>query len=139
MGGILRLATHDAMSYSKYENNGGMDGCLQFDDIVNRGLEKYRDLLQPVYEHYSSLMSRADFWALASLAVIEAAGGPRIPFQWGRVDAAHCPEDGGRLPDPTKGHGHVMKLFTRLGFTAEEAVALMGAHTIEGLGWLSEA
>lgn len=38
-----------------------------------------------------------------------------------------------RCPDASKGVNHVMNTFFRMGLTAEEAVALMGAHTVGGM------
>ena len=54
-----------------------------------------------------------------------------IPFRWGRVDAASCEYDEGRLPDSEQGYNHIMAWAgDQLGFTERETVALMGAHTL---------
>ncbi|KAK3255796.1 hypothetical protein CYMTET_35041 [Cymbomonas tetramitiformis] len=130
IGVVVRLAFHDAGTFSTQAGNGGMDGCVLWDDADNGGLTDARDMLAPVYESHSSIISLADFWSLASITMIEAAGGPVIPFQWGRIDATSCATDAGRLPDAEQSHAHVVEVFTRLGFTTEEMVALMGAHTL---------
>ncbi|KAK3276300.1 hypothetical protein CYMTET_15618 [Cymbomonas tetramitiformis] len=130
LAGVVRLAFHDAGTFSTAAGNGGMDGCLLWEEADNGGLPDVRDLLAPVYEDYNTWMSLADFWALAGITMVEAAGGPTIPFQYGRVDAASCTTDAGRLPDAEQGHAHVLEVFSRMGLSVRDLVALMGAHTL---------
>jgi L-ascorbate peroxidase len=77
---------------------------------------------------------------MASAVAVEVCGGPKIPMRYGRVDvnkAEECPAEG-NLPDGNAPFGdgsadaseHVKKIYTRMGFNDQEAVALSGAHTI---------
>jgi catalase (peroxidase I) len=78
-------------------------------------------------------MSLADLVQFASNVAIEFTGGPRMPFCYGRVDFDAESSQLDRLPEPenestkdifaTMGKG-------RLGLTAEEIVAVLGAHTV---------
>ncbi|KAK3278063.1 hypothetical protein CYMTET_13974 [Cymbomonas tetramitiformis] len=130
IGGVVRLGWHDGSTYSQEDSNGGMDGCLNFDDPANKGLRGIWQELRPVYRNYEDVCSRADFTSLATITVIKAAGGPDIEIPYGRVDADECDEDWGRFPSLKKSRDHVRKVFRRMGFTMQEAVALMGAHTV---------
>ena len=63
---------------------------------------------------------------------MEFTGGPKIPFQFGRMDDAdgsRCPPNG-RLPDAAQGAGHLREVFFRMGFNDREIVALSGGHTL---------
>lgn len=76
-------------------------------------------------------------YTLAGVVAVEEAGGPTISFRFGRDDfesGATSPPDG-RLPDADKGSGkktidHVRDVFYRMGFTDNEIVALLGAHSM---------
>ena len=60
-------------------------------------------------------------------------GGPHIPWVPGRWDSTTKDDipSRGRLPDPSLGKGHLVDLFLdRLGFTPQEATALIGAHCV---------
>lgn len=76
------------------------------------------------------------FLSLSSLAgcvAVEQMGGPHIEWTGGRRDKtneAECPPQG-RLPDAALGKDHVLDVFvSRMGFTVQETVALIGAHTV---------
>ena len=75
LGGIVRLAAHDFMDFDQNSvTAGGMDGCIDFAHPSNHGLPEdvWCDdcLLTEVFENYSDVMSRADFWVAAAHAVI---------------------------------------------------------------------
>ena len=67
----------------------------------------------------------------------EYAGGPTIPYKFGRIDALdgeNSPPDG-RLPDADKGSSkktsqHMRDVSGRMGFSDREMVCLIGAHTL---------
>lgn len=117
---------------------GGMDGCIDFAHPSNHGLPEdvWCDdcVLTGVFENYSDVMSRADFWVAAAHAVIRLSSNNALDlkseFTFGRLDTDSCPESGPRLPlssDCTEVEGVFLD---RLGLTLTDAVALLGAHTI---------
>jgi len=160
MGGILRLSFHDSVTYNT-DGTGGPDGCVNFTDPDNGGLDKVvftkvnpatLYTLNDLYSRFSAVSSRADFWAVAANVAVMLGGGPDIAqrsgascsskpcvsVRWGRVDAATCTSDKGRFPSTQLAHQHILDILkTRLGFVEKEIVALMGAHTI-GRTLLSE-
>uniref|UniRef100_A0A0A9W785 Cytochrome c peroxidase, mitochondrial n=1 Tax=Lygus hesperus TaxID=30085 RepID=A0A0A9W785_LYGHE len=97
---------------------------------ANAGLEVARKRLEIVKKKFPEI-SYADLWTLASVVAIEYAGGPAIPWRPGRSDASSkqyyiVPD--GRLPDGSLGADHIHDTFSRMGFTPQETVALIGAH-----------
>jgi len=79
---FLRLAFHDC--------TGGCDGCVDLQEIKNRGLELPIAELEPLVEKYNGLLSRADMWAMAALVgadISQPRGDFRVDFKfdsWGR-------------------------------------------------------
>jgi len=138
----LRLSFHDCV--------GGCNGCLNVDNPSNGGLSDLVEQLETLYqdEGYSSLISRADFWALAGIAAVDkgienanedcdsddcAVPDSGLVFQWGRQDCSTSPytTDDVGLPGSTLDHDGVMDFFaTEFGFDENQTVALMGAHTL---------
>ncbi|KAF7724106.1 heme peroxidase [Apophysomyces ossiformis] len=134
---VLRLAWHSSGTYDKHKKNGGSDGATmrfktEAEDPANNGLNVARDLLEPIKAKHAWI-SYADLWTLAGCVAIEHMGGPHIPWTGGRRDkhsVEDCPPQG-RLPDGALGKDHVLDLFVeRMGFSVQETVALMGAHTV---------
>jgi len=155
IGGVLRLSFHDSATYSDTDGSSGPDGCILFDNPDNGGLKPvvYSKAnpatlytLNDLYTVFSTYSSKADFWAVAANVAVMLGGGPDIAqrtgascttsspcvsMKWGRVDAATCPTDTGRLPSSQLAHQHILDVFqTRLGFSNVEIVTLMGAHTV---------
>ena len=76
-------------------------------------------------------MSIADLWIKAGAKAIELSGGPKIEFNFGRVDAADasaCKTN--VLPDAALDAKHLRDVFYRMGFDDKEIVCLSGAHTL---------
>jgi hypothetical protein len=140
IAGAIQLAFHDAGTWDPTKTNkGGMDGCACELKEANKGLDYIKGILEPVYEKYSSLLSRADFWAIvgnaAVKAAVPAADAPlEVGFKYGRadVDCDACTlAVADRLPNEDFSADHVMEVFRdRMGFTQTETVALMGAHSL---------
>lgn len=144
---LLRLAWHDAgtfdQSRSVWPKCGGANGSIRFDAEMshdaNAGLKKALGYLKPFHDKYPRL-SWADLIQLAGATAVEAAGGPKVPMRYGRVDidsADQCPEEGNLPgPEPPFDDGspdaatHLRTVFNRMGFNDQEIVALSGAHTI---------
>jgi catalase (peroxidase I) len=133
---LVRLAWHEAASWHKGLKNGAPNtASMRFKPECayggNAGLEKARDILEPIKKRHPTI-SYADLWAFASVVAISEMGGPEIPFRYGRVDAKDgsvCAE--ARLPDAAQTQQHIRDTFTsRFGFDDKEAVALLGAHSV---------
>lgn len=155
---FVRLAWHDSGTYDDsikevWPKAGGAIGSIRFDPEINHGanagLSGALTLLEPVKEKYPEV-SYADIFQMASATAIEKAGGPKIDMIYGRIDATspeQCSPEG-NLPDAEAGdggnyggtsgtvstedktpHGHLRKVFYRMGLNDEDIVALSGAHT----------
>nr|ADD38384.1 ascorbate peroxidase [Lepeophtheirus salmonis] len=142
--GIVRLVFHDCVD--------GCDACLNFDLISNRGLKKIVDALEPTYENYKSILSRADLWALASKAAIQIAiennnnrcsdqscKTPQINirFRYGRKDCPTSPshEENTFIPSPLQNSSVLMPWFKdTFNFKPNQVVAIMGMHTLGKAG-----
>lgn len=100
-------------------------------DPANAGLQHARVFLEPVKEKHPWI-TYADLWTLAGVVAISEMGGPSIPWKPGRtdyVDDSKLPPRG-RLPDGAQGSQHLWHIFGRMGFNAQEIVALSGAHNL---------
>jgi predicted enzyme related to lactoylglutathione lyase len=87
-------------------------------------------------------MSRADFWAYAGQAALKASvsvtdgveeSDLNISFQTGRVDCDSAPytDDDVELPGPNMDYEELISFYAeRFGMDEEQAVAIMGAHTL---------
>ena len=132
----VRLAWHASGTFDKSNNKGGSDGATmrfapESEDGANAGLNIMRDLLAPVKKQFP-FVSDADIWTRAGTFAIKFAGGPLVPFRYGRSDAedgSACPAVG-LLPDATQGAQHLRDVFYRMGFDDRGIVALSGAHTL---------
>eukprot|EP01064_Diplonema_japonicum_P018737 TRINITY_DN2742_c0_g1_i11.p1 TRINITY_DN2742_c0_g1~~TRINITY_DN2742_c0_g1_i11.p1 ORF type:complete len:305 (+),score=103.71 TRINITY_DN2742_c0_g1_i11:748-1662(+) len=132
---FVRLAWHSSGTYNRKAGNGGNRGTMDMEpeskDGANAGLGVPRSALEQVVKAHPE-MTKADLWVLASLISIDAMGGPKIPFYYGREAGKVCPPTG-RLPDAAQGQDHIRAVFTEgYGFNDEEIVALIGAHAIGG-------
>jgi len=133
---FVRLAWHAAGTYDKNERKWGSNGAtMRFHPEAlhgaNNGLGVARERLEPIKRRHPEI-SFADLWTLAGVVAIEELGGPTIPWQPGRSDAASgavCPPEG-KLPDASKGASHVRDIFYRMGFDDGEIVALIGTHAL---------
>lgn len=134
---VLRLSWHCCATYDKYTETGGSNGSTmrflpEITDEGNTGLDIARSALETVKQKYPK-MSYADLWTLAGCVAIEDMEGPTIKWKPGRYDCRdnrYVPENG-RLPFGNKDSNHVRETFTRMGFSDQETVALLGCH---GLG-----
>jgi L-ascorbate peroxidase len=144
---LVRLAWHDSGTYNKtissWPQCGGANGSIRFEKELahgaNAGLAKAVNLLKPI-KAKNPLISWADLIQLASAVAIEAAGGPKIPMRYGRIETEtedQCPPEGnlpGAAPPFADGAKdaptHLRNIFYRMGFDDREIVALSGAHTI---------
>jgi hypothetical protein len=132
----IRLAWHAAGTFDAASKSGGSNGAtMRFPpegtDSANAGLSIVQDLLKPVKARHPDI-SIADIWTFAGCSAVEFLGGPKIPYNFGRVDApsgSYCPPNG-RLPDASQGAAHLRDVFYRMGFDDRGIVCLSGAHTL---------
>ncbi|CUM65285.1 uncharacterized protein PRCAT00002920001 [Priceomyces carsonii] len=135
-GLLTRLSWHTSGTYDKKSNTGGSFGGTMIYapeqiDGENNGLEVGRDFLYEFLVKYPWL-SRGDLWTLGGVCAVQESGGPKIPWRPGRkdlTDRKRVPENG-RLPDASKDGNYVHSIFSRMGFSDQEAVALIGAHCL---------
>ena len=141
IGTFVRLSWHCSGTYSQVDNSGGSNGGLirfhpEKNWDANAGLQIATEALEPIKVAHPRI-SYADLYTLSGVVAVEMAGGPKIPYELGRVDfedGENSPEDG-RLPDADKGTFektamHMRDVFGRMGFTDREMVCLIGAHTL---------
>ncbi len=129
---FLRLAYHDAGTYSKSKNCGGANGSIRFEEELKRkenaGLEIAVRLLEPIKAMLREI-SWADLIAFAGAEAIRRAGGPEIYLPFGRMDGAQCTPEG-MMASETLPFADLKTRFMDMGFNAQELVALSGAHTV---------
>lgn len=137
---MVRFTWHVCGHYDRVTGTGGSSGgtmrfAQEFNDVGNTGLNTAKSYLDQIHEEFPWI-SFADLYTLGGVMAIEALGGPIIQWEPGRTD---CPDSKkvppiGRLPNGTLGSDHIHEVFTtRLGFTDEETVALIGGgHSLGG-------
>lgn len=131
----IRLGFHDAGTFDKCDNSGGPHGSIRFEKQlnypVNRGLKKGMPSLNLLKQSFPQV-SYADLIQAGVASAVEFAKGPLIPFKFGRIDAqTDCevpPED--RLPNPLDDLEKLREIFSRMGLTDADLVALSGGHTV---------
>lgn len=135
-GLLVRLAWHALGTFAKKTGKGGSYGGTmiyspELSDGGNAGLEVGRDFLYEFAVKYPWLL-RGDLWTLSGVAAVQEAGGPKVGWRPGRVDSVDKKDvpANGFLPDGSQGASHVRTVFTRMGFTDQETVALIGAHCL---------
>ena len=135
VAGFVRLAFHDCIG------KGGCDGCVDVKNPENAGLSRYINALNPLFHiKYSRRMSRADFYALASVVALEKATEKladkflgRSQLKFGRKDCSTVPEEDSEnhFPSALGNIDDTLSYFAReFGFSPQETVALLGAHTL---------
>jgi len=89
---LIRFAWHCCGTYDAERHTGGPNGgtmrfAAEQSDPENAGLGKARDLLAPIHaKHAAAGLTTSDLCVLAGYVAIEAGGGPRVPFRYGRRD-----------------------------------------------------
>lgn len=140
-GTFIRLAWHSCGTYKAADNSGGSNGArMRFSPEAtygnNAGLGKARAILEEVKAKHPEI-SYGDLYTFSGVVAVEEAGGPKIPFALGRGDETDGiksdPND--RLPNADMGSRgktieHMRAIFSRMGFTDQEMVALLGAHAM---------
>ena len=139
MGGMLRLAAHDAMDFDgDADDKMGSDGCIEMMADPNKGLSTIwgkGTWLWNLYHNKYSHLSKADFWLIVSSAVVKHlsighALDMKETYYWGRKDRDSCEGSGERMPTTESCQQVEDAFIKRMGLTWEDAVCLLGAHTI---------
>lgn len=126
----------------------GCNGCLDLTNPGNKGLELTYTLLNDIYDNElpnsipegDTIMSRADFWALAAWNAMRATlddeyheQADEIGFKYGRIDCPTSPVWPSNFPisfpNEKLGVDEIRRSFGKesiFGFTDDEAVALIG-------------
>ncbi|KAG2447834.1 hypothetical protein HYH02_007290 [Chlamydomonas schloesseri] len=139
----LRLAFHDAATFSAAAKDGGMNASIQYelDRPENFGLKRGWRIIEQVRDELrgtpaEGVVSDADLVALAGAYAVRACGGPAIPLPIGRPVAAAASQDPpGRLPSENAGAAELKANFAAKGLNVQEMVALSGAHTLGSKGF----
>ncbi|KAH9760649.1 putative L-ascorbate peroxidase 6 [Citrus sinensis] len=135
---VLRLAFHDAGTFEMDDNSGGMNGSIvyELERPENAGLNKPLKILEKAKGDVNAIrpVSWADMIALGGAVAVSVCGGPNIPVPMGRLDSME-PDPEGKLPQETLDASGLKQCFQRKGFSAQELVALSGAHTLGTKGF----
>ena len=135
VAGFVQLAVTDCIG------KGGCDGCVNVSSPKNAGLSRSINALNPLFHlKYSRRMSRADFYALASVVALEKGTEKladkflgRSQLKFGRNDCSTVPEEDSRnhFPRALGNIDDTLSYFAReFGYSAQETVAFLGGHTL---------
>ncbi|KAJ7929052.1 heme peroxidase [Mycena leptocephala] len=129
----LRLAYHDAATYSIETGLGGLDASIGFETDRPQNIGRsMNDSLVFFGAFQSKTSSMADVIALSVILAIKNCGGPSIPFRAGRIDA----ESAGpaTVPEPQQDLASHTASFALQGFNVTEMIGLVACgHTIGGV------
>ncbi|EEF44534.1 Peroxidase 47 precursor, putative [Ricinus communis] len=110
------------------------DNTAEKDSPANlslRGYEVIDDAKEQLEEQCPGVVSCTDILAIAARDAVFWAGGPFYEIPKGRKDGRRSKiEDTINLPFPTSNASELIRQFGQHGFTAQEMVALSGAHTL---------
>ena len=130
---MVRFAFHSCVG------DFGCNGCLNIEHPDNKGLEKIFADLNEIYDKTTGF-SRADFWALAGLRVLDFVKPGKSEnlkeYTFGRQDCESSPfeSDYWEYPNPREDWNHVVEIFGEnsiFRLDSKEIVALIGgAHSL---------
>ncbi|GMN27056.1 hypothetical protein TIFTF001_001515 [Ficus carica] len=110
------------------------DNTAEKDSPANlslRGYEIIDDAKDQLEQQCPGVVSCADILAMAARDAVFFAGGPIYDVAKGRKDGRRSKiEDTINLPFPTFNASQLISMFAQHGFSAQEMVALSGAHTL---------
>ncbi|KAL5567435.1 hypothetical protein UlMin_030599 [Ulmus minor] len=134
---LLRMHFHDCFIE-------GCDGSILIDstndntaekdspaNLSLRGYEVIDDAKEEVEAQCPGVVSCADILAIAAREAVIFAGGPFYEIPKGRKDGRRSRiEDTINLPSPFFNASQLIRMFAQKGFSAQDVVALSGAHTL---------
>ncbi|KAG6779397.1 hypothetical protein POTOM_015777 [Populus tomentosa] len=96
-----------------------------------RGFELIDDVKEQLENQCPGVVSCADIIAMAAREAVSWSGGPVYDIPKGRKDGRRSKiEDTINLPFPTFNASELVRVFGQRGFSAQDMVALSGAHTL---------
>nr|ACU82388.2 peroxidase 2 [Rubia cordifolia] len=134
--GLIRMHFHDCFIQGCDASvliDSTKDNVAEKDSPANlslRGYEVIDDAKDQLESQCPGVVSCADIVAIAATTAVSFAGGPYYDIPKGRKDGRISKiQDTINLPSPTLNSSELIKMFDQHGFTAQEMVALSGAHT----------
>lgn len=139
----LRLAFHDAGTFSAASGDGGLNASIQYEleRPENFGLKRGWRIIEQIRDDLrntpaAGVVSEADLVALAGAHAVRVCGGPDIAVPIGRpVAAAGAADPEGRMPSQNASAAELKANFADKGLSVQEMVALSGSHTIGSKGY----
>ncbi|CAN6558077.1 hypothetical protein C1H46_035618 [Malus baccata] len=135
--GLVRMHFHDCFIEGCDASillDSTKDNTAEKDSPANlslRGYEVIDAAKAELEKNCPGVVSCADIVAMASTYAVFAAGGPVYDIPKGRKDGRRSKiEDTRNLPPPTLNASELITMFRQHGFSAQEMVALSGAHTL---------
>lgn len=135
--GLIRMHFHDCFIEGCDASillDSTKDNTAEKDSPANlslRGYEVIDAAKEELEKQCPGVVSCADIVAMASTYAVFEAGGPVYDIPKGRKDGSRSKiQDTINLPPPTLNASELIKMFGQHGFTAQEMVALSGAHTL---------
>ncbi|XP_068339531.1 peroxidase 47-like [Pyrus communis] len=135
--GLIRMHFHDCFIEGCDASillDSTKDNTAEKDSPANlslRGYEVIDAAKAELEKKCPGVVSCADIVAMASTYAVFGAGGPVYDIPKGRKDGRRSKiEDTRNLPPPTLNASELITMFGQHGFTAQEMVALSGAHTL---------
>ncbi|XP_075492056.1 peroxidase 47-like [Primulina tabacum] len=134
---LLRMHFHDCFIQGCDASvliDSTKDNVAEKDSPANLSLRGYNiidDAKEQLENQCPGVVSCADILAIAARDAVFFAGGPVYDIPKGRKDGSRSKiMDTINLPPPTLNSSELIRMFSQRGFTAQEMVALSGAHTL---------
>ncbi|KAI4351921.1 hypothetical protein L6164_006220 [Bauhinia variegata] len=135
--GLVRMHFHDCFVEGCDGSiliDSTKDNTAEKDSLANlslRGYEVIDEIKEELETQCPGVVSCADILSMAARDAVFFAGGPVYDIPKGRKDGTRSKiEDTINLPAPFLNATELIKLFGQHGFSAQEMVALSGAHTL---------
>ncbi|XAR60449.1 Peroxidase [Bertholletia excelsa] len=135
--GLIRMHFHDCFIQGCDASillDSTKDNTAEKDSPANLSLRGYEIIDQAkgeLEEQCPGAVSCADILAMAARDAVFFAGGPVYDIAKGRKDGRRSKiEDTINLPSPFLNSSELVRMFGQHGFSAQEMVALSGAHTL---------
>lgn len=135
---VIRLAFHDCQVFGCDASillDSGPDGTSEMQSASNLGVRRL-DIIDSLKGRLEAAcpqtVSCADIIAMAGRDAIAFSGGPDIPISFGRFDGSQASASAAtaQLPPASINVNDMLNLFSKMGMSLPESVAILGAHTM---------